>query len=69
MMRDARDPLTITVSFKLRAFSVELFDHIYLTITRYGWTAKEFLVVGRSLDGQGTTAGEISASMHPISSV
>lgn len=68
-MRDARDPLTITLSFKMRALSIELFDHIYLTITRYGWVSKEFIVIGRSLDGQGSvqlTLKETALSIYAL---
>lgn len=54
MMRDARDPLTVTIPFKLRAYPLELFDNVTLTLARYGWSAKAFQVLGRtwSADGQ-----------------
>lgn len=49
LMRDARDPLTVTATFKLKAYPLEiLVDTVALTIPRYGWDEKEFLVVGRS---------------------
>lgn len=47
LMRDARDPLVITASFKLRAYPLTMFDTVTLTLARYGWTAKEFMVLGR----------------------
>lgn len=47
LMRDARDPLTVTAAFKLRAYPLTLFDTITLTLPRYGWAAKEFMVLGR----------------------
>lgn len=52
-MRDARDPLTVTLPFKLTAYRVTLFDTVTLTLARYGWAAKEFVVLGRqwTLDG------------------
>lgn len=52
-MRDARDPLTVTLPFKLTAYRVTLFDTVTLTLARYGWAAKEFVVMGRqwTLDG------------------
>ncbi len=53
MLRDARDPLSIEVAFKMRAYPVELFDTIDLTIARYGWSAKTFMVVGRQWSGNG----------------
>lgn len=53
MLRDARDPLSIEVAFKMRAYPVELFDTVDLTISRYGWSAKTFMVVGRQWSGDG----------------
>jgi hypothetical protein len=52
MMRDARDPLTVEVPLKMRAYPVELFDTVELAFTRYGWdaTPKEFIVLGRTWD-------------------
>ncbi len=52
-MRDARDPLTVTLPFKLAAYRAELFDTVSLTIDRYGWANKTFMVVQRqwTLDG------------------
>jgi hypothetical protein len=52
-IRDARDPLTVTLPFKMTAYPLELFDSVTLTIPRYGWSAKEFMVLGRqwTLDG------------------
>jgi hypothetical protein len=55
-MRDARDPLVISASFTLRAWPLELFDVVGLTMPRYGWTAKPFMVLGRTIDGQGRVA-------------
>lgn len=54
MMRDARDPLTVELPFKLRAYSVELFDTVSLTLARYGWSAKTFMVLGRSFTSDGS---------------
>lgn len=54
MIRDARDPLTVTLPFKMSAYRVELFDTVTLTLARFGWGAKEFMVVGRSWAGDGT---------------
>ena len=54
MLRDARDPLAVVLPFKLSAYRVELFDTISLTIARYGWTAKTFMVLGREWSGDGS---------------
>lgn len=53
MLREARQALTVKARFKFAVYAVELFDAVTLTCSRYGWSAKEFLVVGRawSLDG------------------
>lgn len=52
MMRDARDPLTIQVPLKMRAYPVELFDTVQFAFSRYGWntTPKTFIVVDRGWD-------------------
>lgn len=52
-MRDARDPLTLALPLKLRAYPLQLFDVVSLTLPRYGWAAKQFVVLGRqwSVDG------------------
>lgn len=53
MIRDARDPLTVTLPVKLRAYPLELFDSVTLTLARYGWTTKEFMIVGRTMTPEG----------------
>lgn len=54
MMRDARDPLTVELPFKLSAYPVELFDTVALTLSRYGWTGKTFMVLQRSFSSDGS---------------
>ena len=54
MMRDARDPLMIEAPFKLKAYPLELFDTVSLTLSRYGWTAKTFMVLGRTFTSDGS---------------
>jgi hypothetical protein len=54
MLRDARDPMAVALPFKLSAYRVELFDTISLTLERYGWTAKTFIVLGREWSGDGS---------------
>lgn len=53
MMRDARDALVVDLPFKLRAYPLELFDTVTLTLARYGWSAKQFMILSRvwTLDG------------------
>jgi len=62
MMRDARDPLTITLNFKTRAYPLELFDTIDMTVSRYGWAAKLFQVVGRDW----SSAGDLALTLKEI---
>ena len=54
IMRDARDPLVVELPFKLRAYPLELFDTISLTLARFGWTAKTFMVLGRQWASDGS---------------
>ena len=59
MMRDARDPLTVRATFKLSAYALELFDVVRLTIPRYGWTEKPFMLMAR----QWTLGGAIDLTL------
>jgi hypothetical protein len=54
IMRDARDPLVVELPFKLRAYPLELFDTVSLTLSRYGWTAKTFMILGRQWASDGS---------------
>jgi hypothetical protein len=54
MMRDARDPLVVELPFKLSAYPLELFDTVSLTLTRYGWNAKTFMILGRQWSADGS---------------
>jgi hypothetical protein len=47
MMRDARDPLTVEAPFKMTAYPLEMFDVVRLTLARYGWVNKQFIILGR----------------------
>lgn len=53
LMRDARDPLTVTLPFKMSAYRVELFDTISLSLARFGWVAKQFSVMSRTWSHDG----------------
>jgi len=66
LMRDARDPLTVEIPFKLSAYKLELFDNVSLTLARYGWVDKVFTVQGRTWTTEGTillTLKETSAAI------
>ncbi|MDM0024069.1 phage tail protein [Variovorax saccharolyticus] len=67
MLRDSRDPLTVTLPFKLTAYPVQLFDSVTLTLARYGWVAKEFQVLGRTFLADGVvqlTLKETAAAIY-----
>lgn len=53
LLRDARQGLTVSLSTKMHGVQLEVFDTAYLTLPRYGYTAKpvEVLSAGYSLDG------------------
>lgn len=53
MLRDSRDPLTVTLPFKMRAYPLQLFDGVRLSLPRFGWTNKEFRILGRSFSPEG----------------
>lgn len=56
MMRDARDALILELPVKLRAYPLELFDTVDLTLSRYGWAGKTFMVLGRNWSPDGSIA-------------
>ena len=58
----AREEMTFTADFGLEAFEVECGDIIALTIDRYGWTAKEFEVVGWKFRNDGD-AGDLRVAL------
>ena len=57
-----REQMTLTADFGLNAFDVEVGEIIALTIERYGWTAKEFEVVGWNF-GANQEAGDLRVSL------
>lgn len=71
LMRDARDPLTVELPCKLRVYPLELFDTVTLTLARYGWTAKTFMVTGRVWNPDGSiqlTLKETAAAITTMDS-
>jgi hypothetical protein len=46
LLREAREGLTVTLPCNLRAYPLELFDVVSVTLPRFGWTAKLFEVTG-----------------------
>lgn len=48
-----REQMTLSADFGLAAFSVQVGDIVAMTVDRYGWTAKEFEVIGWSFFSDG----------------
>lgn len=59
----AREEMTVVADFGLSAFEVECGDIIALTIDRYGWSAKEFEVVGWKFKNDGD-AGDLRVTLN-----
>lgn len=45
LMRESRNALQVQLTCNLRAFQLELFDVVSVTLPRFGWTAKTFEVM------------------------
>jgi hypothetical protein len=58
----AREQMTLTADFGMEAFEVQVGDIVGITNSRYGWTAKEFEVVGWKFGNNGDE-GEIVISL------
>jgi hypothetical protein len=46
LLRDARESLTIELPCNLRAFKLQLFESVEVTLQRYGWERKVFEIMG-----------------------
>jgi hypothetical protein len=58
-----REQMMLSADFGLAAFNVQVGDIVALTIDRYGWSAKEFEVVGWSFFADGE-AGDLRVRME-----
>jgi hypothetical protein len=71
MLRDSRQALTVTASFKLSAYQLEVFDACTLTSSVFGWSAKKFEVVNREWSMHGgvrLTLKETAPSIYTMDS-
>lgn len=69
LLREARNSLTVTLPCNLRAFQLELFDVVMVTLPRYGWAAKTFEVLGWKFSitgGVTLTLKETTASIFQV---
>ena len=68
MLFTNREQMALTAEFGTRAFDLEVGDIIRLTIDRYGWTNKEFLVMQWGLTTQSDTGDlRVQLSLKEIS--
>jgi hypothetical protein len=58
----ARESMTVSADFGLDAFNVQVGDVVGITNSRYGWSAKEFEVVGWKFSND-SSSGELSVSL------
>jgi hypothetical protein len=64
LLREARQALTVTIDCNLRAYTLQMFDTVSLTLPRYGWDAKLFEVVARRF----TLGGAIRLTLRETAS-
>jgi hypothetical protein len=69
MLRDARDPLVVDLPLKMRAYPLELFDTVTLTLARYGFVSKTFMVIGRSKSAAATLQVTLKETTAAITQV
>lgn len=62
MLYRAREQRTITADFGMNAFDLEIGDNVYLTLDKYGWSAKEFEVINWRL-ANGQEGGDLRISL------
>lgn len=67
-LRRNREQLTVSASFGLRAFSVQVGDVVALTNSRFGWSAKPFEVVSWTFGITGDTDVHVQLILREISS-
>ena len=62
-----RQQLTVMASFGMRAFKVQVGDNINLTVSRFGWVAKEFEVVSWTFGLVGESDLQVHMTLREIS--
>lgn len=69
LMREARDGLTCKLPCNLRAFALEVFDVVDVTLPIFGWSAKLFEVIGTEFSATGgvlLTLRELAAANYTV---
>ena len=65
----SREQITLSAKFSAKAYQVQVGDTIKLTMSRYGWTDKVFLVKGWKATGGDGTPIEVELSLQETSSI
>lgn len=72
LMRDQREGMVVRLPCNMRAFKMELFDVVSVTLSHFGWSAKVFEIVGWSFDMSKAlvmlTLKETDASIYTVDS-
>lgn len=63
----SREQITLSAKFSMRAFSLQVGDTIKLTMSRYGWTNKVFVVNGWKASGGDGSAMEVTLNLQETS--
>ncbi len=66
MLRDSRDPLTVSLPFKMRAYPLEIFDTVALTLSRYGWAMKQYRILARTFSPEGSVLLTLKETNYQI---
>ncbi len=66
MLRDSRDPLTVSLPFKMRAYPLEIFDTVALTLDRYGWAMKQYRILARTFSPEGSVQLTLKETNYQI---
>lgn len=72
LLREAREGLTVQLPCNLRAYPLELFDVVAVTLARFGWAAKLFEVIGWRFSLTGgvlLTLRETAAAVYTVDPV
>jgi hypothetical protein len=67
LMRDSRNGLTAVLPCNMRAFQLDLFDLVSVTLPRFGWSAKTFEIIDWAFSAEGgvvLTLKETAAAIY-----
>ena len=64
----SREQITLTAKFSAKAYQLQVGDTIKLTMSRYGWTNKEFMVKSWKASGGDGSPVEVTLTLQETSS-